>query len=138
MHSGSHHHCHSRVRLCRDRQAETSAYRPGHHCPSIDGTGIDTAMTAPVNLPQWATIPKTVFPNGSVEVGGVMYVQVSADRPHQASDPCYWCVAYNNMALCDVICCACNQGFVFAKQMSAKGNRMGGDAHASARRKKIN
>lgn len=79
-------------------------------------------MTAPINLPPWALIPKTVYPNGSVEVGGVIYVQVANDTPSGRNEACSRCVAYSNMRLCDVLCCACDPAGerVFAQQLRGK------------------
>lgn len=70
-----------------------------------------------------APILRTVYPNGSVELGGVMYVQVPYDQPRKAKDPCWWCVAYNNMGLCDMIAPYCQDKHVFAQKMPRTGRK---------------
>lgn len=65
-------------------------------------------------------VPLTVFPDKSVEVGGVIYKQVRNDKPRKAKDPCWQCVAFNNIRLCDVICPYCKDGFVFAEKRLTK------------------
>ena len=48
-------------------------------------------------------------------LNGTSYAQhpIATIRRPPNDDPCYWCAAYNNMRLCDVLCTHCKEGFVF-------------------------
>ena len=52
----------------------------------------------------------------TVDVNGTIYKQTSIytfDNPAPRGDPCYNCVAFSNMRLCDFICPYCQQDHVF-------------------------
>lgn len=53
----------------------------------------------------------------TVDVNGVVFAQRSTSSIDReigtSSDPCYHCIAYSNMSLCDQICPYCKFGYVF-------------------------
>lgn len=49
---------------------------------------------------------------------GVTYYQQDIRALEEKADPCYWCVAYRNMKLCDAICSYCEENFVFIRNIS--------------------
>jgi hypothetical protein len=52
-----------------------------------------------------------------VDLNGVIYFQQDIrDMGEKKSNPCYWCVAYRNMRLCDILCSQCSLDKVFVRQ----------------------
>lgn len=58
-----------------------------------------------------------VAEDGAVALNGTVYIQKEISGLERKSDPCYWCAAYRNMRLCDVICGHCQIGKVFVRKM---------------------
>ena len=46
---------------------------------------------------------------------GITYQQIDTRTLERKEDPCYWCVAYRNMPLCDALCPACETDHVFIR-----------------------
>lgn len=65
---------------------------------------------------------KIIRPSGQeIEVAGVRYVQIPYDKPYPSGGhPYYWCVAGNNLSLCDVLCPYCHERMVFTRKMEKR------------------
>lgn len=71
-------------------------------------------MSAPASI-------KIIKQSGQeIEIAGVRYVQRPYDQPYPAKNPCHWCVAGNNISLCDLLCPYCHERMVFAKKMEKR------------------
>lgn len=59
-----------------------------------------------------------VAESGTVHLNDVRYIQSrNVDLgPIPNGDPCYWCSAYRNMRLCNVICPYCKICYVFVRK----------------------
>jgi hypothetical protein len=58
-----------------------------------------------------------VLSKGRVDLLGTVYFQQDIKKMgERKSDPCFWCVAFRNMRLCDVLCSQCEINKVFVKE----------------------
>jgi hypothetical protein len=58
-----------------------------------------------------------VLSKGRVDLNGTVYYQQDIKTMGaRKSDPCFWCVAFRNMRLCDVLAGQCEINKVFVRQ----------------------
>ena len=75
-------------------------------------------VCGPVTAPNIQKV-RVIKPDKSeVELAVVRYVQVPYDRPARAKHPCHWCVASNNIPLCDLLCPYCKEQMIFQRKVN--------------------